>query len=94
MGRDWDASGPEPCARYRRPVSTTPEAVASAWGGVVYDCGCPDMYYCPTGGEVECPRHSGFAVCCDRPEGHLPVPDELRATVPHPPLPPGETAKA
>ncbi len=62
-------------------MGTTPEVIASAWDGVVYDCGCPDMYYCPTGGEVECPRHSRFDVCCDRPKGHVPVPVELRAAV-------------
>lgn len=31
-------------------------------------------YLCPTSGNVECcPTHSGFDVCCDRPELHGPV---------------------
>jgi hypothetical protein len=29
-----------------------------------FDCGCSDIYYCPQSNEVECPRHSGFNVCC------------------------------
>lgn len=35
---------------------------------------CPDAYLCLTADipEVECPRHSGFDVCCDRPEFHIP----------------------
>ncbi|MFC7590944.1 hypothetical protein ACFQYP_50115 [Nonomuraea antimicrobica] len=40
---------------------------------VFYDCGCPDIYFCPTSEEVECPRHSGFAVCCDNVPGHIPA---------------------
>lgn len=32
---------------------------------------CPDAYYCPASREMECPRHSGFSVCCDHPEHHL-----------------------
>jgi hypothetical protein len=36
------------------------------------DCGCPDVYYCPTTYETECPRHGGFDVCCDHPEVHIP----------------------
>lgn len=29
---------------------------------------CDRVYVC--GGEIECPEHGGFDVCCDRPEGH------------------------
>lgn len=32
---------------------------------------CPDVYLCQ--GETECPRHSGFTVCCDQPELHIQV---------------------
>lgn len=32
---------------------------------------CPDVYLCQ--GETECPRHSGFTVCCDQPERHVQV---------------------
>ncbi|WP_431897255.1 hypothetical protein [Nonomuraea sp. bgisy101] len=38
-----------------------------------FDCGCPDVYYCPRAGEVECPRHSGFDVCCDALDQHIPI---------------------
>ncbi|MFG2072179.1 hypothetical protein [Nonomuraea maritima] len=38
-----------------------------------YDCGCPDIYFCPASDEVECPRHSGFSACCDLVPGHIPV---------------------
>ncbi|GAA3423621.1 hypothetical protein GCM10018953_08040 [Streptosporangium nondiastaticum] len=38
-----------------------------------FDCGCSDIYYCPRAGEVECPRHSGFDVCCDAVEQHTPI---------------------
>lgn len=38
-----------------------------------YDCGCQDIYFCPASDEVECPRHSGFAACCDNVPGHIPV---------------------
>ncbi|MEV7675149.1 hypothetical protein [Streptomyces sp. NPDC088752] len=31
---------------------------------------CPDAYQCD--GEIECDRHGGFDVCCDRPEEHIP----------------------
>jgi hypothetical protein len=34
---------------------------------------CPDVYFCPTAGELECPRHGGFDVCCDQPGKHEPV---------------------
>ncbi|MFI7104882.1 hypothetical protein ACIBK9_01090 [Nonomuraea sp. NPDC050227] len=46
---------------------------------VFFDCGCPDIYYCPRVGEVECPRHGGFAACCDALEQHIPV----RAAISH-----------
>lgn len=38
-----------------------------------FDCHCPDIYYCPRAGEVECPRHSGFDVCCDALDQHVPI---------------------
>ncbi len=31
------------------------------------------LYFCPTSGEVESPCHSGFDVCCERPDLHRPV---------------------
>lgn len=49
------------------------DATEAAWQGVMWDCGCPDIYFCPAVGEIECPRHSGFDVCCDRPDDHIPV---------------------
>ena len=49
--------------------------IAAARERLVMDCGCPDIYYCPSGDDIECPRHSGFDVCCDRPEEHVPVRD-------------------
>lgn len=33
---------------------------------------CPDVYYCPAAGELECPRHGGFTTCCERPDAHIP----------------------
>jgi len=33
---------------------------------------CPDGYYCPASGDFECPRHSDFQICCDRPGEHKP----------------------
>lgn len=38
-----------------------------------FDCGCPDIYFCPTSQEVECPRHSGFTMCCDAVDLHIPA---------------------
>lgn len=36
-------------------------------------------YYCPAAGDTECcPEHSGWDVCCDRPELHIPL-DTLAA---------------
>jgi hypothetical protein len=34
---------------------------------------CPDVYLCFSGPrpELECPRHGGFSVCCDRPGEHV-----------------------
>jgi hypothetical protein len=37
-----------------------------------YTTCCPDAYLCPASGDLECPRHSGFTVCCDRPDEHVP----------------------
>ncbi|MDP9847002.1 hypothetical protein J2853_006213 [Streptosporangium lutulentum] len=36
-----------------------------------FDCGCADIYYCPRSREVECPRRSGFDVCCDALDQHI-----------------------
>ncbi|MEU9405637.1 hypothetical protein AB0E08_08020 [Streptomyces sp. NPDC048281] len=35
---------------------------------------CPDAYLCLTADvpEIECPRHGGFEVCCDKPDLHVP----------------------
>lgn len=60
------------------------EVIEAAWGRVVGDCGCSDMYYCPAAGDVECPQHSGFDVCCDRPDEHVALPVDLRAARPRP----------
>lgn len=32
---------------------------------------CPDAYWCPMYGEIECPRHGGFDICCARPDAHI-----------------------
>lgn len=34
-------------------------------------CTHPDIYYCPTGDDFECPTCGGFDVCCSRPERHI-----------------------
>lgn len=35
---------------------------------------CDGPYYCPTSGDTECcPTHSGWSVCCGRPDRHTPV---------------------
>jgi hypothetical protein len=47
--------------------------IAAAWQRVVFDCGCPDLYYCPQASDIECPRHGGFATCCAHPSGHVSV---------------------
>ncbi|HEY5202057.1 MAG TPA: hypothetical protein VIJ31_14240 [Acidothermaceae bacterium] len=47
--------------------------IAAAWERVVFDCGCPDLYYCPDADEIECPRHSGFDTCCAAPGDHVGV---------------------
>ncbi|MEV4415005.1 hypothetical protein [Catellatospora sp. NPDC049609] len=36
---------------------------------------CPDLYYCPTSGEVESGCHGGFDTCCAAPQLHQPGPD-------------------
>lgn len=46
---------------------------AHAFGDDYWDCGCPDLYFCPAAGEVQCSRHSGFSVCCDREADHVPL---------------------
>ncbi|KGM01707.1 hypothetical protein [Cellulomonas cellasea] len=46
---------------------------AHAFGDDYLDCGCPDLCFCPVAGAVECPRHSGFSVCCERPADHVPL---------------------
>lgn len=52
-------------------------ALRRAWKKVKCDCGCPDIYFCPTinsgEGEIECPRHGGFDTCCSRPDLHVVV---------------------
>lgn len=50
-----------------------PTKVASAWDRVLLDCGCRDIYYCPSGDDLECPRHGGFDTCCARTDEHIPV---------------------
>ncbi|MFK0288278.1 hypothetical protein ACIQVL_48575 [Streptomyces sp. NPDC090499] len=32
---------------------------------------CPDVYHCPSSGDSECPRHSGFTVCCNQTDKHV-----------------------
>ncbi|WP_322778893.1 hypothetical protein [Frankia sp. Cas4] len=54
-------------------ASAQSRAISRAWERVVYDCGCPDIYYCPSADDIECPRHSGFGVCCDRVPEHVSV---------------------
>ncbi len=53
------------------PDDVTEAAIAAAWERVSSDCGCPDIYFCPTSGDIECPRHGGFDVCCDAPTLHV-----------------------
>jgi hypothetical protein len=62
-------------------------AIIVAWQRILTDCGCPDMFYCPTTDDVECPRHGGFSVCCDGEDLHVPVPTNLRLADPRPGLP-------
>ena len=38
---------------------------------------CPDTYLCPSSGDVECPRHGGFHICCDYPQTHIPTDRDL-----------------
>jgi hypothetical protein len=77
-----------PSSGYVEVVEASHELVVSAWGRVAFDCGCPDLYYCPKSGDVECPRHSGFGTCCDDVEAHISVPIETRSASPRPPMPP------
>ncbi|RIJ78767.1 hypothetical protein D1871_02205 [Nakamurella silvestris] len=57
--------------------------VEYGFGVTFLDCGCPDQFFCPRVGEVECPRHSGFTRCCDRTTEHvrLKSQQELRQAV-------------
>jgi hypothetical protein len=71
-------------------VPPSREDIEAAWADVVYDCSCPDLYYCPTSREVECAKHGGFSVCCNRPDEHVTVPHELRKAQPHSSIPPRE----
>jgi len=72
---------------YLADVEATPELIESAWGRSTFDCGCPDVYFCPRSGEIECPRHSDFEVCCNDTVAHVPVPAETRLAHPRPQLP-------
>ena len=81
-------------ARERPAVRASREDVEAAWNRVVSDCGCPDRYFCPASGDVECPRHGGFDVCCDRPGDHVPVPADVRAAHPRPLFPPEDPGDA
>lgn len=58
------------------------DAIEAAWQRMVADCGCADLYFCPASDDVECPRHGGFDICCDRPERHVPVPRNIRQAHP------------
>jgi hypothetical protein len=55
--------------------------IGAALERVVWDCGCPDIYFCARSGDVECARHSGFSQCCDRPANHVAVRDQMSAIV-------------
>ena len=74
-------------------MSTSREVIEATWGRVVFDCRCPDIYYCPASLDVECPRHSTFDVCYDGLDEHVPVPAELRAAECRPSLPPQDLAQ-
>lgn len=72
------AEQPESLSRERRPEIEAAQLafrdqIAMAWLDVGTDCGCVDLWFCPRSGDIECPRHSGFSVCCDRYEDHVPV---------------------
>jgi hypothetical protein len=47
--------------------------IATAWLRVVGDRGCSHLYFCPSSGEIECPQHSGFSVCCNHSDLHVSV---------------------
>jgi hypothetical protein len=49
------------------------DRITKALQRLACDCGCPDVYYCPSSEDIECPRDSGFDVCCDRTREHVPV---------------------
>jgi hypothetical protein len=45
------------------------------------DCGPAvdgDLYFCPSSGDVESPRHGGFDTCCGRPDLHRTVAEMMR----------------
>lgn len=69
-------------------IRSQADAISAAWERVVNDCGCEDLYYCPRAKEIKCPRHSGFDVCCDRVDRHVPV-RERRAAGPASHVTPG-----
>jgi len=56
----------------RKKIDLTAQ-VEAAWARVAHDCGCDDIYYCPTSNDIECPRHSGFDTCCAHPDKHIQV---------------------
>lgn len=48
-------------------------AAREFWGPEAYQnfpCEHPQIYWCPTAGQFECPDCDGFDVCCDRPARH------------------------
>ena len=49
------------------------DKITKAWRNVVWDCGCEDLYYCPASDDIECWRHGGFDVCCNKIALHVPV---------------------
>jgi hypothetical protein len=55
------------------PRTPTQDDIAAAWARVVDDCGCPDVYFCASSWDIECPRHGGFDTCCDAMERHVPA---------------------
>lgn len=77
-------------SRFRVHPRVPDDVVERAWAEVAQDCGCPDVYYCPSGGEVECPRHGGFDTCCAHPGAHRPLPSDLRCRDPRPSIDPAD----
>lgn len=51
-------------------LTGSPVHTISVPPGVGADC---RLYFCPTSGDVECPHHGGFDVCCSRPDLHQPI---------------------